>query len=282
MVTTQNDLIRAPSIPLLKDFIEIIHASAAPTASWEEIVIAAGFKKSRWDDPGGGTNYHLNIKKGKISIGVRGNLYSASYQDLGRNISWNLLCIRGTPYIFLPKKDEELKSVFAQFVVDKLVDWVINTQLHTPQPRAKRGVKPGNFIEMRDKIDKLLLLRGKNRQDDYGNRYGFNFVEHIVTFGISKEDAIRLYRTSPDKMTPHEVHIISECNNARCEYEGDHPYLNYWHFMLDQLPDLENDIRMMINFQNILDAAEEDWQKEIAQMYVDEFGGGDQVVNVSW
>lgn len=66
------------------------------------------------------------------------------------------------------------------------------------------------------------------------------------------------------------------------------PYQDFWHFQMDSVINLNgNDSYSSINLEYQLEAAEEDWQKEIAQMWLDEFGEyvdeyGDIELWVSW
>lgn len=59
------------------------------------------------------------------------------------------------------------------------------------------------------------------------------------------------------------------------------PYLDWWHLFCS-IYDFTNDCKIVINYQDILDSCDHDWQREITQLFVNEFGKKDIVVEISW
>lgn len=62
------------------------------------------------------------------------------------------------------------------------------------------------------------------------------------------------------------------------------PYQDFWHFFIDIYEDqIRNDTYLYdINWGHVLKSAKEDWQKEIAQYFVDEFGTENRNYWLSW
>lgn len=59
------------------------------------------------------------------------------------------------------------------------------------------------------------------------------------------------------------------------------PYQDFWHFILGHLEVNQGAIHTM-NFAYFRDASDQDWQKEIAQLFVDEFGDQSLKVMIDW
>lgn len=62
------------------------------------------------------------------------------------------------------------------------------------------------------------------------------------------------------------------------------PYWDFWHFMLDKYfhGDISNDCIRHVNWQEVREEAREEWQQEIADLFVKEFGDKDYRVEISW
>lgn len=279
MCYSQSDVISTATVPLMKALIERIHSDPIPTPTWQTIARQGGFTKMSYGD-----GYQMKLKKGYIEITARkGEGIWVTYQENRRNNWWNILILDAgsekTPNYF-PHPIQDMVRLLALFTVDTLVDFVKETQFHVPQPRAPK--KMGDLMKMMERVDEILQERGRGDQRDYSRHSGFNFKAHGISLGVPPERADAWYRTPPLEMSPDEQAISEQCREAKKAYEAAHPYRDYWHFMLDHLPNFENDIKMKICFQVFADEAKEDWQKEIAQIYIDEFGAKEQVVKVSW
>ena len=61
-------------------------------------------------------------------------------------------------------------------------------------------------------------------------------------------------------------------------------YFDYWHFLLDNYFDgcVENAHLTSINWKEVYDVAEEEWQKEITDCFLKEFGDHDYDILISW
>ena len=59
------------------------------------------------------------------------------------------------------------------------------------------------------------------------------------------------------------------------------PYQDWWHLFCECYQ-FSNDTSITINFQDILDNCKEDWEKEITQLFINEFGKKDIHVFISW
>lgn len=279
MCFPQSDVMTTTSVPLMKTLIERIHSDPVPTSTWQTIASQGGFTKMSYGD-----GYQMKLKKGYIEIKARkGEGIWVTYQENRRHNWWNILMLNpGSDKYpnYFPRPTADMVKILALFTVEKLVDFVKETEFHKKQPRATKTM--GNLMDMMERVDEILKERGRGDQRDYSRHSGFDFKAHGISLGIPAERADAWYRTSPLEMTPEEQAISEQCREAKEAYEAAHPYRVYWHFMLDHLPDFENDIKMKICFQVFADKADEDWQKEIAQIYIDEFGAKEQVVKVSW
>jgi hypothetical protein len=275
-VSPQSDVVTAPTMDLMKSFIECLHGPEA-VGTWREIATAAGFAPEKYSPE----TFSLKANKGWISMREAHGSLSVTYEQRGRSGWWNLLGA-STRDVFLPKEGDSLNSILAKFAVDHLVSWVNETQFHKPQPRVRKGQTVGVLTEMQDQVDEILKIKGRGDQRDYSNHFGFDMQKHAVELGIPADRVDAWYATAPGNMTEDDRAVLEQCRVAKKEYEKAHPYQDYWHFMLERLPDFEKDIKMRINFQTILNAAKEDWQKEIGQVYVDLFGAKDLIVDTSW
>lgn len=73
----------------------------------------------------------------------------------------------------------------------------------------------------------------------------------------------KAWRESPD----------GECKNI--------PYWDWWHLFCDTY-EFRNDSWIVINWQDLYDACEHDWQREITALFVKEFGKRDIKIEISW
>lgn len=62
------------------------------------------------------------------------------------------------------------------------------------------------------------------------------------------------------------------------------PYWNFWHFMIEEYwhGDISNDCIKYINWKDVRDVAKEEWQKELTDLFVKEFGDKTYKVEISW
>ncbi len=275
MVSPQTEVVHCATIPLMKLFIAAVHG-ADPAQPWKEIVEAAGFKPLKWD----ADSYQIKANKGTMAIREtkEGNVH-VTYEQRGRHQWWNLLTTRDA---YFPHEKAEMLAIAAKFAVEHILPWVNETEFHKPQPRVRKDQKIGNLMDMMEEVDKVLEGRGHGDQRDFFKSSGFDPKKSAVKHGMNPDHFDVVYRTAQNAMAAEDKAIMDKVRDEREQYKKDHRYCDYWSFMLDQLPDLENDINMKINFKSIMDAATEDWQKEIGQVYLDLFGAKEQVVRVSW
>ncbi len=59
------------------------------------------------------------------------------------------------------------------------------------------------------------------------------------------------------------------------------PYWDWWHHFCNCY-DFTNDCSITINWKDVYDQCTEDWQREITQLFIDEFGKRDIKVEISW
>lgn len=79
-------------------------------------------------------------------------------------------------------------------------------------------------------------------------------------------------------------------NKIREEYRKDPegeakeiPYMDFWHFMLDNyFGDISNGCIRTVNWKDVRDCVKEDWQGEIVDCFVKEFGDKDYKVIIQW
>jgi len=61
----------------------------------------------------------------------------------------------------------------------------------------------------------------------------------------------------------------------------DIPYWDWWHHFVDCY-EFRNDSWIVINWKDVYEQCTEDWQREITQLFIDEFGKRDIKVEISW
>jgi hypothetical protein len=59
------------------------------------------------------------------------------------------------------------------------------------------------------------------------------------------------------------------------------PYQDWWHLVCD-LYEFSNDSWIVINWQDLYDSCDEDWQREITKLFIAEFGKRDIRIEISW
>ncbi len=65
--------------------------------------------------------------------------------------------------------------------------------------------------------------------------------------------------------------------------EKDRPYMDFWHFMIDKyFMEIYNGSLRQLNWQEVYDVTEEDWQREIVTYFIKEFGNQDFMVHIYW
>ena len=146
--------------------------------------------------------------------------------------------------------------------------------------------KPLDFIQMKNWIDEKYGINSR----DYGGKYAKcpNWAQVASTNGVSLERAEGLYKTPPIEITdPVEKAAYEAASAAVKNHCENTPYLDFWHFQIDLFRNFSNDSYQTLNLKYQLEACEEDWQKEIAQLWLDEFGEymneeGEVFLWVSW
>lgn len=76
-----------------------------------------------------------------------------------------------------------------------------------------------------------------------------------------------------DKYEAYHIHPEGKCK--------EYPYLDFWHFIVDNI-EIQNDCTRIFNWKDLKESATEDWQKEICQYFINEFGSKDMRVEISW
>jgi len=95
---------------------------------------------------------------------------------------------------------------------------------------------------------------------------GFN-EEGIAFYYTNKpffENVHKQYRNAPD----------GECKEI--------PYWDFWHFLCDYLNPFSNDCVKLINWTDVKELAKTDWQHEICDLFITEFGDQHYYVEISW
>jgi hypothetical protein len=146
-------------------------------------------------------------------------------------------------------------------------------------PLTQRTIEYYDYHEMRD----LIAEKHGIDERDYKNAHCFNYVDALVALGVDRETAEVLYRTAPAEMSAEHQAINAKVVEQSEEWRATHPYCDFWHFMLDYFnDDFSKGKPLHLNWSDVKDCADEEWQKEIAQLYIDEFGDQDYVVIVDW
>lgn len=135
-----------------------------------------------------------------------------------------------------------------------------------------------DYLDMRDHIEEKYKIDER----DYKKAHEFNYLEAYQRHGVDLETANMLFRTRRDQMTPEHAAISVKVSEEADKYREEHPYCDFWHFMLDYWPEFSKGKPMNLNWRDVYNYAKEDWQKEIAQLYINEFGEKDYTVVVDW
>jgi hypothetical protein len=90
------------------------------------------------------------------------------------------------------------------------------------------------------------------------------------------------------KISPLNMnHLEKECHNEYVvqlseENPENPPYQDFWHFMLDYWFDFAKGKPLYLCWPEIKEYADEEWQKECAQLFINEFGEKEYTVIVDW
>lgn len=147
-------------------------------------------------------------------------------------------------------------------------------------------------IELRDYHDYKFsdLLRGKS-MFEYNHKLQTKWEEkHFPIINEYRKNPLPDYSLNQKGMDFYntmEGHQLFEKMHTEYEKAPDGkckeiPYMDFWHFMLDYFGDVHNDSLHTVNWKDVYDCAKTDWQKEIAQLFVKEFGDKDYEVWISW
>jgi hypothetical protein len=59
------------------------------------------------------------------------------------------------------------------------------------------------------------------------------------------------------------------------------PYMDFWHLLVD-FTDMHNGLVKQFSWRDVFDFAVEDWQREVAQLFIDEFGEDEYDIEFTW
>lgn len=143
-----------------------------------------------------------------------------------------------------------------------------------------------DFMAMQYWIDKKYGIVAR----DYGSKDSPapDWVKDCMKWGITLERATQLRHLHRSAITDeNEIYAYEDAWNAYVVWRDKTPYRDFWHYQLDLFHNFSNDNYFWYPLVYALENAEEDWQKEIAQMWIDEFGQfaneeGEVYVWVSW
>lgn len=151
-----------------------------------------------------------------------------------------------------------------------------------PDPKFRGAI---DLVAMCSYIDEKYKIDAR----DYAGHFGFDWPGYMVSLGATREDAERLYRTKPADATPEEQALLATTRAASDAHRDANPYQDFWHYQLEVFGEdtFHNDSYQEYAIFRALEDAEEDWQKEIAKLWIDEWGeyadeNGIVFVWVSW
>jgi hypothetical protein len=157
-----------------------------------------------------------------------------------------------------------------------------------------------DFFEMRDLINEKYAIDqddyagchsySKTKTDEYNLGYNGTFYKRGTIFGEYiaymefKGYDLNTWKDSQGNCWLNSIELSSERSQAIKDgiwsMAPDVPYWNFWHFMLDYWIDFEKGVPLQLNWVDVKEEATEDWQREIADMYIMEFGEEDYTVIV--
>lgn len=143
-----------------------------------------------------------------------------------------------------------------------------------------------DFIAMQHWIDEKYNITAR----DYAGRHAGSpkWTDSVIDQGISPDRAVELYKTKPEDITdPSEKLAAETASKIIKDHMENTPYWDFWHFQLKLFDNFLNDSYQIFPLGYQMDACKEDWQREIAQMWLNEFGefqdpDGNIRVWVSW
>lgn len=93
------------------------------------------------------------------------------------------------------------------------------------------------------------------------------------------EETLRFYETDEGRLYFKKIreHYEEDPEGKAKEI----PYLDWWHFVLDNV-DINNESVKTMSFRDFKEFAKADWQREIAQLFIDEFGEDNLYLYFSW
>ena len=154
-----------------------------------------------------------------------------------------------------------------------------------PEPIAEIK-KPMDFIDMGRWIDEKYNINARDYAGKFKNAPNWSAV--AAENGVTLDRAKELYNTSPLNVTdPVEKAAMTAASAVLKEHYDKTPYQDFWHFQIELFNNFHNDSYQTLNLLYQLEACEEEWQREIAKLWLDEYGEfmdeeGDVFLWVSW
>lgn len=141
-------------------------------------------------------------------------------------------------------------------------------------------------IDIRDYATKKFNIVGSSTHYncEHENKWKLNHYPILETFRDTPEAAFnetgnKFYNSKEGKEFFNKMQI--EYDNAPDGKCKEIPYWDWWHKFID-VYDFRNDCKITINFKHLLDRCGTNWQKEITQLFIDEYGTKDIEVEISW
>jgi hypothetical protein len=127
-----------------------------------------------------------------------------------------------------------------------------------------------DFIAMQHWIDEKYAINAR----DYAGKYAKcpRWPDIVTACGVAPERAQELYKTPLTEVTnPLERAAMEAASEKVREHMDNTPYQDFWHFQLELFHTFSNDSYQNFCLGYQMEACKEDWQREIAQLWLDEY-----------
>lgn len=138
--------------------------------------------------------------------------------------------------------------------------------------------KPKPYTEKKEVMDFMDMIhwideKYQINQRDYKGKYSKegSYRGFLESRGFTHEEIEAYGKRKPADMSPEWAAIKPQVRQHQDEWAAAHPYCDFWHFQIEKIYRFQNDTHIRYPLTDIMEGAE-DWQKEIAQLWVDEFG----------
>lgn len=143
----------------------------------------------------------------------------------------------------------------------------------------KHTVEYVDYHEMVEAVEKKYGIQIR----DFAGKYKWQHEKRLEIMAKYGQDWDVWGKIKPADM----VGLEKECHNeyviAMSDKNPDNPpYQDFWHFMLDYWPEFNKGKPEYLCWPEVKEYADHEWQKECAQLFINEFGEEEYTVIVDW